>query len=553
MATVYTPIKTAPSEYDLDPLRARMYADGVDIHTGRLSNGVFTPPHELRGCTTFQWQQDLLRNGSWVDLTDDQATTDTYIVDERDVANSGDYRCCIRTGEDDDCLRYTNIITIAIIDCMDVTTLVSFVGEGVPGSENTIPGSRTLSFTYPAFLGLILTRPPWIVQAGNVNLSTNPGVIIRQIGFTAVSTLREGIGSQSDDRDNIARNAYLDFMLGDFLCSYRAQQDYIRIAPPAPVDPVVDETPPPGPTLTITNVNETVRVGSLAFVSATASVLLPTGIDTTTVESDFTWSVTGPGISSSAPTFSFAGGMSFAFASFDTSTVGDKRIIFSVEANGITVTETAVLTVTADTTSTEAGAVSGELTGQITSRTVALGARDAPLLDPNTSVLGERFSVDSGLGSIFIRVVDRGISFIGGTDPYNGRAEIRYTITGPGIIGGAFTNTISLAPGTQAQGSFLDQDNFVAPIINSFSDGGTGGIANEARPGDVTATSTDAWLVNPAGLTPGNYTISMRVVSPGTAPPRTFNNRLYSPGGSYSVSPIFNFGFDLSNLNIPTP
>ena len=91
MAIIYTEINGT-----IDPLVARIYADGVDIHNAQLSSGVFIPPHPLRACTSFQWQFNDRMNG-WVDLTDAKATTDSYMVDTTTVSASGDYSCLLYT------------------------------------------------------------------------------------------------------------------------------------------------------------------------------------------------------------------------------------------------------------------------------------------------------------------------------------------------------------------------------------------------------------------------------------------------------------------------
>ena len=100
MAFIYTSLNANwVNNPGLEPLVARVYANGVDIYPASLNGGVFTPPHKLRGCTKFQWEFDQERDGTYIKI--DGATTDTYQVPEDSVDNSGDYRCIITIGESD--------------------------------------------------------------------------------------------------------------------------------------------------------------------------------------------------------------------------------------------------------------------------------------------------------------------------------------------------------------------------------------------------------------------------------------------------------------------
>ena len=546
MAIIYTPQSSSPA---LDPLVARIYADGIDIHEARLQTvGLvteFIPPHELRGCTTFQWQFDHERDGTWVDIP--SATFDTYQVDESDVANSGDYRCCIRIGGGDDCIRYTEIRTIAIIDCQD-TSLIKFLGEGGDGS-------RSISIRFPHFLrnSVTVTSPAW-VDHEDIICAEVSGVCAEISNLSAVSVLRETTASTVDDRDSTARNGYVDIMIGSFLCSYTVQQDFIRdeAAPediPVPAEPEPEDIAPPiGPTVEIINLNSTVPVGSIALVSALAYVLLEDGsIDATVMESDISWSVTRDGTAvTDLPDPFYNNGTSTQLTGFDTAFAGNKEIVFTATINGVSVSATAFLTVSQDTSGTEDGVVSGELSGRGIARTIALGANDAPWLDQSKNKASGSFVVEQGLASITFQAFDRAGSLIGNR-AYDGNAELEFSISGPGIINGNFSATVSLPAGEESIGSFLDP-GYVYPVNNTFSAGGALATFNNA--GSSTPPVVDGELRfterEDGFLTPGNYSVAISVTSAGIQPnPKTFFfNTYFSPSITWSVTPKFNFGFN---------
>lgn len=522
MAIIYTAINGT-----LAPLRARIYADGVDIHTARLEMGDFTPPHPLRGCTTFQWQFNDQTSAGWVDLTGPMAISDTWQVDTSNVANSGAYRCIIQVGEDPDCRRITDERLFAIIDCQDVSP-ITFPGTG--GN-----GSRTISILFPHFVRdrVVITSPDWVTHEDIVCART-AGVC------DEVSTL-----TAARRAENTARNGYVDVQIGDFLCAYPIQQDYVRnvpdVPPPTPPAPA-DTTPPVGPRLVIANLNPTVVVDATASLLVTADIANPDGTFSP-IDGDPNWQITQDGVTAlfydpgtdifnprtppRRPYYNWLNQFETDINTqrssigivLDTSTAGTKTVSITATGNTVSVTDTDSVEVQADATDTQAGAVSGDTFGSGSARPGSSFERQVQqqLLFGPQRMLTNRFSVDGGTATLRIRL--NSITGLNQSFPYTGNAEFRVRLQGPSAPNGDTTRMYTLAAGEP--GSILDPNR---------------GNMFEIPAADFTTRSDGR-------LGPGAYTITIEVTSAGGRPGQRVINAVFNPNFSYSVFPFFNFGF----------
>ena len=540
MAFIYTALNTGTPA--LDPLVARIYADGVDVYPANLIGGVFTPPHELRGCTRFQWEFDHERDGTFVEISG--ATEDTYQVPESAVENSGDYRCVITIGElDGECEETTDVRTVAIIDCGNASTIF-FNGSG--GN-----GSRTIAPVFPHFLSSLvaITSPDWITHTDIVCVESS-GNCVEISTLTAVATTSGG-------RANRARNGYVDIQIGEFSCSYPVQQNFIRTQMGGPIT-AEDLAPPLGPTLSLSSFQRSVVQNAALIVTGTSDVIGTSGRETTLTQADFAWTVDTGTVGTPTTT----GGVSTITTSLDTSSVGDQTVIFTVTHNGFTVTESITVTVNASVAAEQAGEVTGDNTGQVqarTSRGVVFGDPPMNFYERNLATASGNFRVVSGLATIDARIDDgRGLFQ---NQPFGGRATMTFTINGPGIANGSFTQEVSVTPEP------------VDPNPVAFGDPGfTFNLlpVSVIIPSDVITGREDGLLV------PGNYSWSMdlhRVAGlPGDgsindtgvilvqASPRQegitdpdgrfrFAHQLYNPRGSIAVAPVGGFAFDISDFN----
>ena len=502
MAIIYTEINGT-----IDPLVARIYADGVDIHNAQLSSGVFIPPHPLRACVSFQWEFNDRMTG-WQPISG--AIFDSYMVDTTTVSASGDYRCVVTigTGDDASCVETTDTRTIAIIDCGD-TSAITFANAG--GN-----GSRTIAPIFPHFLAgqITETHPSWI-NTFSITCAQTPQANV----CTEVETL-----TATANALNFARNGYVDITIGDFLCSYPVQQQFLAAAPdPVPPTEPDPEDPPLGPTLTTSSFNDEFTVGSIAVVVGTAQVVTDSGIDMSVTADDFTWTVSGDTTDGAMPIPIFLNGSSSRSVTVDTSVIGPKTVTFEVTINNITVTSSITVDVVTDLSATEPGVLSGETTGRATARTLAFGSpNDAPALDPNTSHFTNTFTVQSGTATLSLDFFDRsGAQAI----PYLGEAEFEWSIEGPGIINGRQDGIITLAAGTVGTGN-LYSPNYVPGVQ----------MSEEITGFDVTS-HPDGYLV------PGNYTIYGRINYQGDRNGNRFWNIHFAPTISYQIFANFNFNF----------
>ncbi len=541
MAFIYTSLNTGTPA--LDPLVARIYADGVDVYPANLNGGVFTPPHELRGCTRFQWEFDHERDGTFTEILG--ATEDTYQVPESAVVNSGDYRCVVTIGElDGECERTTDVRTVAIIDCGSTATTF-FNGAGGAGS-------RTIDPIFPHFLQnqVVITSPDWITHT-DIVCTLGTGSCIEISSLTAESVIAGG-------RDNRARNGYVDVQIGDFSCSYPVQQNFIRTQMGGEV--TADDTSPPlGPTLSLSAFQRSVVQNANLIVTGTSDVIGTAGRDTTLTNADFVWTVdTG---TPAAPTT--ADGVSTQTTSIDTSAVGAQTITFSVTHNGFTITESIEITVNAIVPAQQAGEVTGDNVGQVQARAYAgivFGDPPTNYYERNLATANGNFRVVSGLATIDASIDDgRGLFQ---SNPFNGRATMTFTITGPGIANGSFTQELSVTPEP------------VDPNPVAFGDPGF--VFAGLEPTTVTIPSTTITGTADGLLIPGNYSWSLdlhRVAGePGDgsiddtgvilrqASPRLegitdpdgvfrFAHQLYNPRGSIAVAEVGGFAFDISDFN----
>lgn len=543
MAFIYTALNTGAAA--LDPLVARIYADGVDVYPANLVGGVFTPPHELRGCTRFQWEFDHERDGAYIEIAG--ATEDTYQVPEDNVLNSGDYRCVVTIGElDGECERITDIRTVAIIDCGSTATTF-FNGAGGAGS-------RTIDPIFPHFLQnqVVVTSPDWITHT-DIVCTLGTGSCIEISSLTAESVTAGG-------RANRARNGYVDIQIGEFSCSYPVQQNFIRTVMGGPIT-AEDTSPPLGPTLSISAPQRSVVQNANLIVTGTSDVIGTTGRETGLTQADFAWTVdTG-----TVGTPTTIGGVSTQTTSVDTSVVGVQTITFSVTHNGFTVTESIEINVNAIVPAEQAGEVSGDNTGQVQARAsanIVFGSPPNNFYERNLAVANGNFRVVSGLATIEVAIDDgRGLFQ---NEPFGGRATMTFTITGPGIANGSFTMDVSVTPDP------------VDPNPVAFGDPGFtfNILPTSVRIPSETITGTADGL-----LIPGNYAWSMdlhRVAgqpgdgsindtgvilrAPGPRPPRQegitdpdgvfrFAHQLYNPRGSIAVAEVGGFAFDISDFN----
>lgn len=548
MAFIYTALNTDwVNNPGLEPLVARVYANGVDIYPATLNGGVFTPPHELRGCTKFQWEFDPERDGTYVKIAG--ATTDTYQVPEDDVSNSGNYRCVITIGESEgECGNtVTDVRTIAIIDCGNMSTIF-FAGTGGAGS-------RTINLVYPHFIlpsQVSVTSSDWATNSQPTCTLSN-GNCTETLSLTAESVIAGG-------RSNIARNGYVDIQIGELTCFWNLQQDFIRTqVGDIPVD--VDLNPPLGPTLVLDASQQLVIQNGSIIVTATSNVIGPNGPLTT--DSGFTWAdPTGDLSSFTAPTT--VNGVSTQTAIVDTTAVGDKTLTFSVTVGNFTETKSITISVVASVAAEQIGEVSGDNLGDVQARRVSgvfFGDDPASFYERSLATANGNFTVVSGLSTIDVTISDgRGLFT---NTPFGGKAIMKFTITGPGIAGGSFSQDLAVTPEPLDPNPepYLNSQGDVNPFYMMASLNPT----TESIPSSVITGTSDGLLV------PGNYSWSLdlhrvagvendgtidntgvilRQVSPrqeGITDPEgnyAYASYLYNPTGSMSVIPVGGFIWD---------
>jgi hypothetical protein len=556
MAFIYTALNTDwINNPRLETLVARVYANGVDVYPASLIGEDFIPPHKLRGCTKFQWEFDHERDGTYVKI--DGATTDTYQVDESAVSNSGDYRCIITIGETDaECGDVaTDVRTIAIIDCGD-TSYIYFNGSGGAGS-------RAINFVYPHFIlqdQIVVTPPDWITSSEpTCDLST--GTCTETLSLVAESVIEGG-------RANRARNGWVDIQIGSFVCIIGVQQDFIRTQIGGLLTNE-DNNPAIGPTLTLSTLGgqRIVSQNGVIIITATSNVIGPNGPLIT--DSGFTWADPTGNFSSFTPPSTLYG-VSTQTAIVDTTTEGEKTVTFAVTVNNFTVSESITIIVDAAVGEEEAGSVSGDTYGQVQAREewgIIFGqfiADANSFYNPSLATASGSFSVDSGKATIDVEINDgRGLFK---DNPFSGKAEMIFTITGPGIAGGSFTRDLPVTP------------EAVDP--NPVAYGDPGWRMEWLYPTRVSINPSEITGTPSGELIPGNYSWSLdlhRVAGepgdgsindtgvilrqPGPNPPRqegipdingnfAFAPYLYNPGGYMNVLPVGGFEYDLSNLNL---
>lgn len=500
MATIYTEINGT-----IDPLVARIYADGVDIYDGFISGGEFTPPHPLRSCTTFQWQYDNLAGAGWLDI--DGAIDDTFQVDTSMVANSGSYRCIITVGSEQ-CQQITDVRTISIIDCRE-TEVPVFPGTG---------GMETIAIDFPHYErnNITITAPDWITHTAITCASPTVNVCEEIITLTA-----------SAPDTNFARNGYFDVQVGDFLCSYSLQQSFVAAAP-EPDPPMDAAAPAPAGSLLVSVQNPEVQVGSTTTVTASTYILRDDGtFDPNIQASDVTWTITNedgdPVPQGNGPDRYTVAGPSLipwvvATINVDTTEVATKFYDITATINGLdAVRRSDNVSIVAEPVTAANGVISGDTFDSVTARTLVL-RREAPRLGSSAAANGT-FNVDAGTANIEFRFSDRG--GLAQRYAYTGNAMLYFRIAGPGITGGSYMETISLAAGPEQGPDYSIIDPSTWPEINQV-------IRNASN-------FTDA-----GHLTVGSYNWNMEVVDPGGQGTR-FWNSVFSPGISMLVTPIYNF------------
>jgi hypothetical protein len=433
MAFIYTALNTDwVNNPGLEPLVARVYANGVDVYPARLNGGVFTPPHELRGCTKFQWEFDPERDGTYVKISG--ATTDTYQVPEDDVSNSGNYRCVITIGESEgECgSTVTDVRTIAIIDCGNMSRIF-FAGTGGAGS-------RAINLVYPHFIlpsQVSATSSDWATNSQPTCTLSN-GNCTETLSLTAESVTAGG-------RSNTARNGYVDIQIGELTCFWNLQQDFIRTqAGDTPVD--ADLNPPLGPTLVLNATQARVVQNGIIKVTATSTVIGQNGPLTT--DSGFTWDDPTGDLSSFAPPTT-VNGVSTQTAIVDTTTLGIKTLTFSVTVGNFTETKDIKVTVSAAQPAEQIGEISGDYLGEVQARKamfIIWDQDEAKYYNRTLATANGNFTVQSGQSTIKVSLNDgRGYGF-NSLRPFGGKAIVRFTIEGPSIANGRFSQDLSVTP-----------------------------------------------------------------------------------------------------------
>ena len=551
MAFIYTALNTDwVNNPGLEPLVARIYANGVDVYPATLNGGVFTPPHELRGCTKFQWEFDPERDGTYVKISG--ATTDTYQVPEDNVSNSGNYRCVITIGETlGECgSTITDIRTVAIIDC-GVMSTIYFTGTGGAGS-------RTINLVYPHFIlpsQVSVTSSDWVTNS-QPTCTLSSGNCTETLSLTAGSVIAGG-------RSNIARNGYVDIQIGEITCFWNLQQDFIRTqVGDTPVD--TDLNPPLGPTLVVSATQQSVIQNGIIIVTATSTVIGSNGPLTT--DSGFTWAdPTGDLSSFTAPTI--VNGVSTQTAIVDTTVVGNKTLTFSVTVGNFTETKSITISVVAAVPEEQAGEITGDHIGSVQARStpyIVFGSPPTNYYERNLATANGNFRITSGLSTIYVAISDGRGMFA--NEPFGGEATMTFTITGPGIANGSFTQELSVTP--QA----------VDPNPVAWGDPGF----TMAHLNQTTVTISPSVITGTADglLIPGNYSWSLdlhRVAgapgdgsinntgvilrSAGPSPPRQegitdpsgvyrYAHQLYNPAGEINVIPVGGFLWDYMDFNI---
>jgi hypothetical protein len=549
MAFIYTALNTDwVNNPGLEPLVARVYANGVDVYPATLNGGVFTPPHKLRGCTKFQWEFDPERDGTYVKISG--ATTDTYQVPEDDVSNSGNYRCVITIGESEgECgSTVTDVRTIAIIDCGNMSTIF-FAGAGGAGS-------RAINLVYPHFIlpsQVSVTSSDWATNSQPTCTLSN-GNCTETLSLTAESVTAGG-------RSNTARNGYVDIQIGELTCFWKLQQDFIRTqVGDNPVD--ADLNPPLGPTLVLNATQATVIQNGTIEVTATSTVIGPNGPLTT--DSGFTWADPTGDLSSFTPPTT-VNGVSTQTAIVDTTAVGDKTLTFSVTVGNFPVTKSITINVFAAVPEEQAGRVTGDSVGTVQARApipLGTGYRALNFYERNLAVASGNFTVESGLSTIKVAIYDgRGLANV---QPYSGQAMMNFTISGPGIAGGTFTRldlTVTPEPVDPNPVAWGDPGFVMAGLIPTTV---------EIPPSEITGRA-DGLLI------PGNYSWSMDlhriaglpgdnsindtgVIALQTNPYQegvagltamiTMTNLLYNPKGGLVVIPVDANQWDYLDINI---
>lgn len=220
------------TDFTPTPLQARMFADGVDIYQGQISDGEFIPPHPLRNCLRFQWEYSPDLTSGFTDITGE--TSDQIVISSSaEVSDSGRYRCRMELGTtydafnretDTGCeIRYSETYTLAIIDCRPM----QFTFE--EGGNMTSLITEHPPFTSP----VVTSTASWIT----VGTSTT-GTIMGNVVCTAVElTASANMGT------NARRGRITATFGGSFMCGYTASQGTsmtITERPPA------DDPKPPG-------------------------------------------------------------------------------------------------------------------------------------------------------------------------------------------------------------------------------------------------------------------------------------------------------------------
>ena len=220
MATIYTTINGS-----LDPLRARVFADGLEVIVGS----------KLRPCTTYQWQHDTrLPGSSFEDVTN--AISETYTVPTSSINNSGDYRCVVTIGSENmnlpNCpiVVTTDVFTVSIIECVG-TTAPNFPASG---------GMESVAANHPHYeTPVISVDADWVTQGATATCDT-------QVDGTCATIVDISAGATTS-----ARVGYANIAFGEFVCSFALAQDYPDFAEAVATPAGPDRTPVIGPNVRI--------------------------------------------------------------------------------------------------------------------------------------------------------------------------------------------------------------------------------------------------------------------------------------------------------------
>ena len=236
MATIYTTLNGA-----LDPLRARVFADGLEVIVGS----------KLRPCTTYQWQHDARLGDGFVDVSG--AISETYTVPTSNIDNSGDYRCITTIGSEND-----NLPNCPIVNTSDVFTvsIIECVGTTAPNYPST-GGTESIAANHPHYeTPVISVDATWVTQGATATCDTQTAGTCETIVELIAGPIVGGM----------ARVGYANIAFGELVCSFALAQDYPDFADAVETPAGPDRTPVIGPNVRIMDNSSPVQLVPLSFL-----------------------------------------------------------------------------------------------------------------------------------------------------------------------------------------------------------------------------------------------------------------------------------------------